>query len=154
MSELKISDGSAIIKNKILLNNISLEMFNLQKSIYALNIKLFEINIVVANKKQDHIKELNKYYEQQLNEFCEFTDNECKYIIEDINKLDENYEANQISVNKSKLEEKLKDLTAKYYHIMTLIPNEKMITNYKIKYKNNNSSCSQEFNNDYNDYNE
>jgi hypothetical protein len=29
-----------------------------------------------------------------------------------------------------------------------------MITNYKIKYKNNNSSCSQEFNNDYNDYNE
>ena len=149
MAELKISDGIDIIKNKILLNNISLEMLNIQKNIYTLNIKLFNLNKNIADKKQEYIKELNKYYEQQLNEFCEFKDNECKLIIEDINKLDENDEAVVTSKNILKLEDKLKDLTTKFHYISSLIPNEKIITNYKLKYKTNNYSCSQDFNNDY-----
>jgi hypothetical protein len=149
MSELKISDGADIVKNKILLNNISLEMLNLQKNIYDHNIKLFHINKEVAIKKQEHIKNLNSFYEKQLNEFYEYNENECKFIIEDINKLDENDEANNISKNIKIIEDKLRDLTAKYYYISSLIPNEKMITNYRLKYKNNNNTCSQYFNNDY-----
>jgi len=149
MSELKISDGVDIVKNKILLNNISLEMLNLQKNIYDYNIKLFHINKEVAIKKQEHIKTLNSFYEKQLNEFSEYNENECKFIIEDINKLDENDEANNISKNIKIIEDKLRDLTTKYYYISSLIPNEKMITNYRLKYKNNNTTCSQDFNNDY-----
>ena len=150
MSELKISDCIDIIKNKILLNNLSTEMLNLQKNIYENNIKLFQINIETANKKQEHIKNLNTLYEKQLNEFSEYIDNECKFIIEDINKLDENIDANNINKNIKTLEEKLKNLTSKYYYVYSLIPNEKLITNYKIRLKyTNTNSCSQEFNNDY-----
>jgi len=147
MSELKISDGYEIIKNKILLNNISIEILNTQKEIYTLNFKIIEINKFTATKKQEHIIQLNKIYENQLNEFCEFRDNECKFIIEDINKLDENLEATNILKNINKLEDKLKDLLSKYYQIFNLIPDEKLITNYKLKSKINSSSCSKQYSN-------
>ena len=148
MSEIKITDGIDIVKNKILLNNISIEMLNIQNNIYEFNIKLFQINKNIINEKKEYIKKLNEFYEKQLNEFSEYIENECKFIIEDINKLDENEEANNINKNIKILEYKLNDLTAKYYHISSLIPNEKIITNYKIKYKNNYlNTCSKEFNN-------
>lgn len=133
---LLLSDAHDLISKKILINNMSIQLAKHQMLYSASAIKMQQYAINISKERTKLLKQVNELMEKQLNEFDETRHKECMDIygyIDDLEKSDDVYKKCIEECNKH--EEAIKNLIPSIDAIEKTIPNEQVITNYKISEK-------------------
>lgn len=143
---ITVSDVYNLISQQILIGKMSAASLKLQAEHSTLLKSAQDHTISIINKKLELIEALNSLREEQLKEFDEFKQNECNFIVEDINRLDEptdEYIAifKQLEAKRSELQQLIEKINA----LQQSLPDEKILDFYKVKPKLSiQSNCSAE----------
>ena len=133
-----LTDAVEIMNRKITVNNMSIDC--LQKQVkYSENV--CALQILFANKAQQKIElvnKLNHVLSQQLATFDEIRQDEVNELYKELNDLDgpDSSITALINVNKD-LEYNVENLMNKINTIEKTIPDNKMMTNFKVKFTTN-----------------
>jgi hypothetical protein len=134
--KFSITDAHDIISKKILINRMSITNLETQFKFSQESAKLQVLTMKITEKKLKIIKELNIILENQLNEFDEKRQEDCLQLYKKINTLDT---PTPIHINLCKklnqYEQEMLTLMPKIQYLEQTIPDEKLITNYNIKIK-------------------
>ena len=88
---------------------------------------------------------LNEIYEKQLNEFTDERQQECIRLHKKINDIDEITKEDQQLIEKAgSLEYIINGNIKKIEQLNSMIPKQKLVTNYKIKPKIENKTCAEQ----------
>jgi hypothetical protein len=139
-----LTDAVDIMNKKIIVNNMSIECLQLQIKYSATIRNLQLIFAKKAQQKIDLVNKLNSVLSQQLATFDEIRQEEANELYKELNELDESDcgITNLINENK-KIGEDVESLMIKIDAIEKTIPNNKMMTNFKVKFSTNPQSNSQ-----------
>jgi hypothetical protein len=133
---VSLTDAVEIMNRKITINNISIDCLQMQIK-YATNDRAIQLLFAKkAQKKIDLIHNLNTVLSKQLAEFDEIRQEESNEIYKDLNDIDEpDEEIYKLIQENKKIAENVESLMLKINSIEKTIPDNKMMTNFKVKFK-------------------
>ena len=129
-------DLSDIIQRKIISNKVSLEFLKTQREFSLASKKMQDYSISNTNEKIPLVEKLINLYEQQLNVFDPFKQEECLELYQQLNDLNV-MPPDIIDIAKSleALDDKMRDLAIKIDQIEATIPATKSGTQYSATIK-------------------
>jgi hypothetical protein len=141
--QVSISDCKEIISRKLLINKMSIEVLKHQNEFSDLSISLQEYSKKVANKKIELVKELDRVYESQLSDFTKEGNDLSLELARQINMLDRPTDE-YISIIKllEAKENEMLNLLSKIEYLNKLIPDQKEIEKFVVKFSDKNCADS------------
>jgi hypothetical protein len=147
-NKISYTDAYQLVSKKILIGKMSLQCIDKQIEFATYSKKIQDMSIEIGIKKKALVEKLNTILEQQLREFTEERQKECAAIYCEINYLeDPKPEYIKYCRLMDKISDDLANLLLNIESIEKTIPEEQLITNYKISVKEElPQTCAQEAN--------